>query len=160
MKKKAWKKVRLLALDFDGVMTDGKVTVREDGLESVTCSRRDSLGISMLKKIGVKVVVISKEKNPVVATRCKKLKIECFSGIDDKPTTLKTLLEREGLDPQHVCYVGDDVIDVECMKIVGIGVAVADAVRQAKEAADYVTTAKGGDHAVREVCDMILDAKR
>lgn len=156
----AWKDVLLLALDFDGVMTDGKVTVREDGLESVTCSRRDSLGISMLRKIGVTVVVISKERNPVVAMRCQKLKIECFSGIDDKPTILETLLAREGLDPRHACYVGDDVIDVECMKIVGIGVAVADAVRQAKEAADYVTTARGGDHAVREVCDLILDAKR
>jgi len=160
MKKKAWKKVQLLALDFDGVMTDGKVTVREDGLESVTCSRRDSLGISMLKKIGVKVMVISKEKNPVVAARCRKLDIECFSGVDDKPTLFKELMAREAIDPKRVCYVGDDVIDAECMKIAGIGVAVADAVRQAKEAADYVTSAKGGDHAVREVCDLILDAKR
>jgi YrbI family 3-deoxy-D-manno-octulosonate 8-phosphate phosphatase len=158
--KTAWKDIKLLALDFDGVMTDGKVIVREDGLESVICSRRDSLGISMLKKRGVKVVVISKEKNGVVAARCKKIDIECFSGIDDKPTILKELLAREGVDPQHVCYVGDDVIDVECMRLVGIGVAVADAVSEAKEAADHVTSAKGGDHAVREVCDLILAAKK
>jgi len=156
----AWKDVLLLALDFDGVMTDGTVYVSEDGKETVRCSRRDSLGISFLKKRGVKVVVISKEKNGVVAARCKKLDVECFSGVDDKPTLFKELLAREGIDPLRACYVGDDVIDVECMRIAGIGVAVADAVRQAREAADYVTAAKGGEHAVREVCDLICGDER
>jgi len=156
----AWKDVLLLALDFDGVLTDGTVYVSEDGKETVRCSRRDSLGISFVKKRGVKVIVISKEKNSVAAARCGKLGIECFSGVDDKPTLLKELLARESVDPMRACYVGDDVIDVECMRLVGIGVAVADAVRQAKEAADYVTSAKGGEHAVREVCDLICDDER
>ena len=158
--KPAWNDIKLLVLDFDGVMTDGFVYVDQDGRESVRCSRRDGLGIGFLKGRGVKAVVISKEKNGVVAARCGKLGIECFSGIDDKPALFKELLAREGVEPADACFMGDDVTDVECIRLAGVGVTVADGVPEAKEAADHVTRAKGGDHAVREICDLIIDAKR
>lgn len=152
----AWHDIKLLVLDFDGVLTDGYVYVDQNGLESVRCSRRDSLGIALLAERGVQTVVISKEKNPIVAARCSKLGIEGFSGIDDKPTLLKKLLGEKGIDAMKACYIGDDVTDAECISLVGIGVAVADAVPAAKDAADYVTHAQGGYHAVREVCDLIV----
>jgi len=153
--KPAWSDIKLLVLDFDGVMTDGFVYVDQEGRESVRCSRRDGLGLGFLAERGVKAVVISKEKNGVVAARCRKLGVECFSGIDDKPTLFKELLAREGVAPERVCFVGDDVTDVECLGLAGIGVTVADGVPAAKDAADHVTRAKGGDHAVREICDLI-----
>jgi YrbI family 3-deoxy-D-manno-octulosonate 8-phosphate phosphatase len=158
--KTEWKDITLLVSDFDGVMTDGLVLVDQDGKESVRCSRRDGLGVALLAEQGVNTIVISKERNGVVAARCAKLKIECYSGIDDKIQLLKKVLEEKGVEPQQACFIGDDVTDVDCIRHVGIGVAVADAMPAAREAADYVTQAKGGDHAVREVCDLIYHAKQ
>ena len=155
-----WKDVRFLVLDFDGTLTDGFVHVDQDGRESVRCSRRDSLGIAMLKERGIRTAVISKEKNGVVAARCAKLGVECHAGVDDKLTLLKRLLDDKGFDPARVCYVGDDVNDAACIRYVGFGVTVADGAKAAKAAARHVTRANGGDHAVREVCDLILDALR
>jgi len=157
--KPAWSDIKLLVLDFDGVLTDGFVYVDQDGRESVRCSRRDSLGIGMLKEKGVPTVVISKERNGVVAARCAKMEIECHSGVDGKLALLKGLLAEKGIDAAQVCYVGDDANDAECLRYAGIGVAVADALPPARDAADHVTRAKGGDHAVREVCDLILETK-
>jgi YrbI family 3-deoxy-D-manno-octulosonate 8-phosphate phosphatase len=157
--KPAWSDIKILVLDFDGVLTDGFVYVDQDGRESVRCSRRDSLGIGMLKEKGVPTVVISKEKNGVVAARCAKLGIECHSGIDDKLTVLKALLQEKGIDAAQACYVGDDANDAECLRFAGLGVAVADALPPAKAVADHITDAKGGDHAVREVCDHIYASR-
>lgn len=157
--KPAWSDIKLLVLDFDGVMTDGFVYVDQDGKESVRCSRRDGLGIGMLKEKGIETLVISKETNGVVAARCRKLGIEAHSGIDDKPTLLKKVLAEKGIEAAHACYMGDDVTDAECLRLAGIGVAPADAVPEAKDAADHVTRAKGGDHAVREICDLIYAAR-
>jgi N-acylneuraminate cytidylyltransferase len=153
-----WADVRILVLDFDGVLTDGFVTVDRDGRESVRCSRRDGLGIRMLASRGIETMVISKETDPVVAARCGKLGIACRSGVDDKLPVLKAVLEEKGVDPRQACYVGDDVNDLDCVRFAGIGVAVADAAAPVLAAAAYVTRAKGGDHAVREVCDLILAA--
>lgn len=153
-----WAAVRILVLDFDGVLTDAHVLVDQDGRESVRCSRRDSLGIAMLRARGIETAVISKETNAVVSARCRKLGVECRQGVDDKLPLLKTVLEEKGIDPREACYVGDDVNDLGCVRFVGIGVAVADAAAPLLEAAAYVTRARGGDHAVREVCDRILAA--
>lgn len=154
-----WKDIKLLVLDFDGVLTDGFVYVDQDGRESVRCSRRDSLSLARIAEQGVETIVISKERNDIVSARCRKLGIGCHSGIDDKLGMLKRILEEKGVDAARVCYVGDDVTDVDCIRHAGIGVAPADAVREARSAADYVTRAKGGDHAVREVCDLIIGGK-
>jgi YrbI family 3-deoxy-D-manno-octulosonate 8-phosphate phosphatase len=132
------------------------VYVAKDGRETVCCSRADGLGIECLKKQGIKVMVLSKEKNRVVEARCKKLKLKCIQGIDDKATMLKQILKEEDLSPLRVCYLGNDVNDTECVKFVYIGCAVRDSHPSLLRAADYVTKTSGGNGAVREVCDLIL----
>lgn len=153
-----WSNIELLLLDFDGVFTDGFVYVDQNGIESVRCSRRDSLGISRIQEKGVKVGVISREKNPVVLRRCEKIGIPAHTGILNKIETLKETIKKYGVEPNNVCYVGDDIIDIECMEFVGIGVAVADAMNEVKEIADYVAERKGGEHAIREICDNIYSS--
>lgn len=162
--KKKLKKIKLVALDFDGVLTyRGFVIFREDGKESVICSRRDSLGINMLQKNGIDVIVISKEINGVVAKRCEKMKIKCWSGVntgDNKLEILQSYIKERGFKVDEVCYGGDDVNDVPCLTWAGVGFTVADGHALSKKAAQLVTKAKGGDGAVREVCELILKSQK
>jgi len=148
--------VKLLVMDFDGVMTNNKVIMDENGKESVVCNRSDGMGVEMLLNKGIAAIVISKEVNKVVKARCEKLKIPCIHGVDDKISILKKELKNRGLQPEDVCYIGNDVNDIECMKYVGIGVAVNDAYPSVKKVADVVTKKNGGEGAVREVIDDIL----
>lgn len=150
-------KIKLLVCDFDGVMTDNKVIVREDGIESVICNRGDGLGIEMVKRKGVEVMVISKEKNRVVVARCEKLDIPVLSGINHKLKLLNKEIEKRNLTFDRICYIGNDVNDLECIKRVGIGVAVADSHKTLLDIADVITTFKGGEGAVREVCEWIIN---
>jgi len=149
--------IKLLALDFDGVLTNNKVIVDENGKESVICNRSDSLGVGLLQKQGMDVIVISKETNKVVKARCNKLKIFCVQGIDDKVSILKKEMQKRDLQPENVCFIGNDVNDIECIKYVGLGVAVNDAYSDVKKAAKVVTDKKGGEGAVREIIDKILE---
>lgn len=153
------KKIKLLVLDFDGVMTDNRVLVSEDGKEAVFCNRSDGFGIEMLKNKGIEVVVISKEKNKVVHTRCKKLKIECWQGINEKSKLFSKEIKKRNLELENVCFVGNDINDLECIQKAGIGVAVADSHQSILNAADYITNNKGGYGAVREICDLLLLSK-
>ncbi|MFA7707420.1 MAG: HAD hydrolase family protein [Candidatus Pacearchaeota archaeon] len=160
MKKLDFKKIKLLVLDFDGTLTDNRVLVNENGQESVFCSREDSLGLELLKnKTDVEVVVLSKEKNKVVQARCKKLKIGCFQGVDEKHDSFLRLIKEKKLDKSRVCFIGNDINDIECIKEAGIGVCVADSYPSVFRFADYVTKKQGGLGAVREVCSLILRAK-
>lgn len=156
LRKKDFKKVKLLVLDFDGVMTDNKVYVDEDGKELVCCSRSDGLGIENLKEAGVKIWVLSKERNKAVDARCKKLKIRCIQGIDDKLKTLRKILKDTDISPSQICYLGNDINDIECVKSAGFGCAVKDSHPSLLKVADFVTKNKGGDGAVREVSELIL----
>lgn len=149
-------RIKLLVLDFDGVMTDNKVYVDENGKETVCCSRQDGLGIENLKNSGVKILVISKEKNRVVSARCKKLRIKSIQGVEDKSKILKQLLKDLNIPPRQVCYLGNDITDIECVKLAGLGCAVRDSHPALLEVADYITINKGGNGAVREICDLIL----
>lgn len=151
-----WSKIKLVVSDFDGVMTDGFAYVDEGGKESVRVSRKDGLGIGMLKKKGIEFVVLSREKNGVVQARCKKLEIECFTGVESKLQNFISIVESKGFSFSEVCYIGDDIIDIECLKKAGIGVTVADAEKEIKKSANFVTKRAGGDHAVRELCDIII----
>ena len=153
---KKFQKIKLLVLDFDGVMTDNRVLVQEDGKEAVFCNRGDGLGIEILKKAGVEVLVISKEKNKVVLARCKKLKIKCLNNIDNKYNLFLKEVKKRNLKLETVCFVGNDVNDLQCIKNAGIGVAVADSHQSVLDIADYVTKKKGGEGVVREVADLIL----
>ena len=156
MLKKKFKKIKLLVLDFDGVMTNNRVLVSEDGRESVFCNRSDGLGIEMLQKKGVEVMVISTEKNKVVQARCKKLEIGCLNGIDNKRDVFLKEVKKRKLKLENVCFMGNDINDLECIKTTRIGVAVADAYKEVLKFADYITEKKGGEGAVREVADLIL----
>lgn len=150
--------IKLLALDFDGVLTDNRVLVDEDGKEAVFCSRGDGFGIEQLKKHGVDVIVISKEKNKVVKARCDKMHIECSHGVEDKLSQLKSEIKSRKIKMENVCFVGNDLNDIECIKASGFGVAVDDAHPEAKRAADYITRKRGSFGAVREITDMLCDA--
>jgi len=157
--KEKFKKIKLLVLDFNGVMTDNRVLLSENGKESVFFNRGDGLGIEMLKKKRIDVIVISKEKNKIVKTRCKKLKIKCLQGIENKYKLLQKEIKKRGLKINNICFVGNDLPDIECIKGAGIGVSVNDSYESVLRIADYITEKKGGEGAVREVADLILKNK-
>ena len=152
-------KIDLIVFDFDGVMTDNRVWVDQNGREMVAASRGDGTGLAMLRKAGVKAMVLSTEVNPVVAARCSKLKLPVVQGVEDKYTQLKALFEKHEIDASKVVYLGNDVNDVPCFPLVGCAVVVADAELAAKRQADLVLTRRGGYGAVRELCDLILQQK-
>lgn len=151
------KNVRLIVLDFDGVMTDDLVTVDENGTESVRCSRSDGLGIRLVKEAGIAVVVISSETNRVVAARCKKLGIDFVQGTLQKTEKLREYCQEKKIDSADAVYVGNDVNDISCFPVVGCALVPSDAHEKALAAADIVLTRTGGHGAVREACDRILD---
>lgn len=153
---KALGQIQLLVLDFDGVLTDNRVFVSQDGSESVWCHRGDGQGILMLKEQGIPVVVISQEANPVVEARCRKLAIPVYQGGMDKVQVLHLVVEEYGVSIEKVAYVGNDANDLGCMKSVGVSIAVADAADEVKAHADIITQARGGYGAVRDVIDCIM----
>jgi N-acylneuraminate cytidylyltransferase len=144
-------------MDFDGVFTDNRALVFEDGREAVFVSRGDGMGISLLRNINFPMIVISTEKNQVVAARCKKLQIEYIQAVDDKLPVLRNWASNLGIDLTEIAYVGNDINDVECMEAVGVAIAPADAHELALGVATIVLSASGGQGAVREVADMIID---
>lgn len=148
--------VKAVVFDFDGVFTDNKVIVQQNGEEAIVCDRGDGMGISKLRKLGIDMWVISKEQNPVLKSRCEKLKIPCIHGVDDKWTLLRKQLHERSYRPEEVVYVGNDVNDIECILHVGCGVAVADSHPDVLKVSDLILTKNGGNGAIRELCDMIL----
>lgn len=150
------RRIDAVVFDFDGVMTDNRVYVSQEGIESVVCSRGDGMGISLLRRAGVPMLVLSSETNPVVLARCQKLQLPAIGGAGDKLPLLKDWLRRNQARIEHTVYVGNDVNDLDCLHHVGCGVAVADAAPEAKRAADIVLSNRGGQGAVRELCDLLL----
>jgi N-acylneuraminate cytidylyltransferase len=148
--------VTALVLDFDGVLTDNTVLTSQDGTEAVGGNRSDGLGIEMLRNAGIRVAVLSKERNPVVAARCRKLGVECVQGLDDKQAALKQYLAEHAIDPGEVVFIGNDANDADCLALVACGAIVADAHPSVHAVADVVLTRAGGDGAVREMADLIL----
>ena len=151
------KKIDAVLFDFDGVMTDDTVITDENGKESVRCSREDGMGISLLKRKGIKVAVLSTEKNPVVLVRCKKLNIECFYKLgNNKIDSMKNYLEDNKISPDNVIFMGNDVNDVECLEFAGFAVVPQNAKEEAKKVADLIINKNGGQGAVRELCNLII----
>lgn len=145
-----------IVFDFDGVFTDDRVLVDEHGTEAVSCSRRDGMGVEILRKMGLPMIVLSKERNPVVARRCEKLQLEYKQAQENKVGVLRAWIMDRGLDTEHVIYVGNDVNDLECMSEVGFSVAPADAHPTVLVGASLVLQSKGGKGAIRELADLIL----
>ena len=151
--------VRLVLLDFDGVLTDNRVIVSESGEESVVCSRADGIGIARLRSLGIPCCVVSSEENAVVERRCEKLGVRCFRGVKSKVEVAAALGAELGVPPGEMLFVGNDVNDLDLLEFVGIGVAVADAVPEVLQAAGLVLESRGGFGAVREICDLVSVSK-
>lgn len=150
--------LKLVVFDFDGVFTDNAVIVSEEGVESVRCHRSDGLGLSRLRKCGVETMILSSEPNPVVLARAKKLKIEARHGIEAKGLALEEEKEKRALSWDQIAFVGNDINDAPCLKLVGYPVVVADAYDEVLPLAKHVLERKGGEGAVREICDLIWNA--
>ncbi|MET9447886.1 N-acylneuraminate cytidylyltransferase [Streptomyces cinerochromogenes] len=152
----AYDDIDAVVLDFDGTQTDDRVLIDSDGREFVAVHRGDGLGIAALRRSGLKLLVLSTEQNPVVAARARKLQIPVLHGIDRKDLALKQWCEEQGIAPERVLYVGNDVNDLPCFALVGWPVAVASAHDVVRGAARAVTTVPGGDGAIREIASWIL----
>jgi 3-deoxy-D-manno-octulosonate 8-phosphate phosphatase (KDO 8-P phosphatase) len=149
--------IQLLVLDVDGVLTDGTIVLSGDGSESKAFSALDGHGIRMWKRAGLKVAFLSGRMSEPTKYRAEQLEVDhCLQGCLDKLPTLEKLLQQLGLLPSQVAYIGDDIMDLPVMRHVGLGVAVANAVDDVKQQADYVTTRPGGSGAVREAIEYIL----
>jgi 3-deoxy-D-manno-octulosonate 8-phosphate phosphatase (KDO 8-P phosphatase) len=154
------RRVRLLILDVDGVMTDGRIIIDDAGLESKHFDVKDGHGLKILMRYNIDVVLLTGRRSRVVDHRAADLGItEVYQGIRNKLEAFVGILERRKLTPEETAYVGDDVVDIPLLKRVGFAVAVPDAVQEVRHVADYVTNRPGGRGAVREVCEMILKAQ-
>ncbi len=151
-------KIELLVSDFDGVMTDNRVLVDQNGIEAVFCNRGDGLAIGMLKKIGLDVLVLSTETNSVVTARCTKIGIECIQGSEDKLQALNQLSDQRQIPPDKIAFIGNDINDQACLEWVGIPIVPSDAAPAVKEIAFLVTKTKGGYGVLREIADWIVSA--
>lgn len=149
--------IKLLLLDVDGVMTDGRITYDNNGGELKSFDVKDGHGLKLLQRAGIEIGIITGRQSAVVARRAAELGIELvYQGVKDKLVPFHEILEKLRISPEEVAYVGDDVVDLPVMRRVGFAVTVADAVEDVKPFADLVTTRDGGRGAVREVCDFLL----
>jgi len=149
--------IELLVLDVDGVLTDGTIVIDADGRESKFFNLLDGHGIRMWRKAGLKVAFLSGRSSEPTKYRAEQLEIDyCIQDCLDKLPVIEKLLEQLGLSANKIAYIGDDLLDLPVIRYAGFGVAVANAVDEVKQYADYVTTRRGGNGAVREVIEYIL----
>ncbi|NOS87610.1 MAG: 3-deoxy-manno-octulosonate-8-phosphatase KdsC [Methylococcaceae bacterium] len=154
------KKLKLLILDVDGVLTDGRLFFDHEGKEYKAFHARDGHGIKLLRQTGVEVAVISGRQSSTVALRMKSLGVEhVYQGHEDKRAALDDILATLGIPPEQAAHVGDDLLDLPIMVRVGLAIAVQDAVSEVKQRAHAYTSLPGGNGAVREVCDFIMQAQ-
>jgi 3-deoxy-D-manno-octulosonate 8-phosphate phosphatase (KDO 8-P phosphatase) len=153
-------KIRMLVLDVDGVLTDGKLYFDHLGNEIKAFNTRDGLGMKALQRCGIEVAVITGRKSEAVAQRMAQLAVQhVYQGREDKLSAFLHLLEATKLEADEVCFAGDDWIDIPVLLRVGLAVSVADAESEVKNHAHWITSRKGGDGAVREICNLILEAQ-
>ncbi len=152
-------KIELVICDFDGVITDNRVWVDQDGTEMVAAYRSDSVRVKELRAIGIDVMILSSEPNRVVEARARKMGVEAIHGIalHDKGRVMREVLQQKNIQAENVIFIGNDINDLPCFEVAGWSVAVADAFPDVIRAADYVLRKPGGHGALREVCDLILN---
>jgi 3-deoxy-D-manno-octulosonate 8-phosphate phosphatase (KDO 8-P phosphatase) len=154
------RKIRLVAMDVDGVLTDAGMYYTESGDELKKFNTRDGMGVALVREAGLTTAILTRESTRLVERRGAKLRIDhIFVGVTDKLTCMRTLLGELGLTLEQVAYIGDDVNDYELLCHVGLAAAVRDASRLPKSVAHIITEAKGGEGAVRELCEIILEAQ-
>ena len=151
-------KIDLVICDFDGVITDNRVWVDQDGRESVAAYRSDSIRIRELREHGIEVLILSSEPNRVVEARAKKMGVEAIHGIgiQEKGRVMREVLAQKNIQAENVIFVGNDLNDLPCFEVAGWSVAVADAYPEVIRAADFVLSKAGGHGALRELCDLLL----
>ncbi|MBC7797224.1 MAG: HAD-IIIA family hydrolase [Pyrinomonadaceae bacterium] len=158
--KKRASKIKLLLMDCDGVLTDGKITLLPNGDEQKTFNVRDGLGIVSLHKAGIQTGIISGRSSSVVERRAKELGIKFLQqGHHHKTAAFEQILREAEMTAEQTAYVGDDFVDIPILKLVGLAIAVNDAVDEVKENGHYITKTTGGNGAVREICDLILKSQ-
>lgn len=154
------KTIRLLVLDVDGVMTDGKIIMNDMGREIKNFDVKDGHGIKILMRCGIDVILLTGRRSAVVEHRAKDIGIEeVYQGIYNKLEKFEEILQNKSFNYENIAFVGDDIVDIPLLKRVGFSVAVADATEDVKKCVDYITKKAGGDGAVREVCELILQAQ-
>ena len=141
-------------MDFDGVLTNNKVLLNEHGEEFVSCSRGDGLAFDALRKLKVKTIILSTEKNKVITSRANKLQVECIQGIENKKNKLMALIQKYKLDRDEVIFVGNDINDISAMSLCGLTFCPSDSHEQVKNIAEVVLRTKGGEGVVREILEM------
>jgi 3-deoxy-D-manno-octulosonate 8-phosphate phosphatase (KDO 8-P phosphatase) len=153
--------LKLLVLDVDGVLTSGDLYLIGEDLEAKRYNFHDGLGIALLRSAGIKIALMSDRSTPPLYRRAKELNVDDVAPVvgGDKETSLNQLLEKMGLSPAQAGYMGDDLRDVPPMKLVGVPIAVANARPEVKAASVHVTAAAGGDGAVREAAEWLLDLR-
>jgi len=151
------KKIKLIVYDFDGVMTDNKVYIDQNGNEMVQVSRADGLGVSEIIKLGIQQIIMSTEVNPVVTQRAIKLKIPCLQGLENKKDALLDYSRKNDIDLKNVAYVGNDINDKGAMAIAGFSFCPNDSHESIKEIADHILPRNGGDGVIRELLDLIKE---
>ena len=158
--KKAAAALELIVFDVDGVFTDGRIWIDSSGVESKAFHVRDGHGIKLLLHYGIQVAILSGRTSPAVDVRMRELGVQdVLQGHIDKRTAFSELIKSKSIPSDQVAYVGDDIVDVQAMQIAALSFAVADAHEWVQQHADIVTQNAGGQGAVREICELILDAK-
>jgi YrbI family 3-deoxy-D-manno-octulosonate 8-phosphate phosphatase len=157
--KMCWNNIKLIVSDFDGVMTDNRVMVDEDGRESVVVSRADGQAVHLLRSMGIELVIMSTETNGVVGQRAKKLGVECVQSVSDKADCLRQYCDEKQISMKHIAYVGNDVNDYGALQLAGTKIVPQDAYDEVKKIADYVTETKGGYGVIREIAEIIRNSK-
>jgi 3-deoxy-D-manno-octulosonate 8-phosphate phosphatase (KDO 8-P phosphatase) len=153
-------RIKLLILDVDGVMTDGRIIMNDLGQEIKYFNVKDGHGLRLLLRAGIHVAIITGRESKTVAHRASDLGIrDVYQGVEDKKSVCEKLLYEKGLLNDEVCCIGDDLPDIPMFECVGFPIAVADATKETRESALYVTRNSGGNGAVREVCELILKAR-
>lgn len=158
--KARFKKIKLIVFDVDGVLTDGSLTIGDDGQEYKTFYAQDGFGMKLLKNSGVQMAIITGRTSDVVMKRAESTGIaHVYQGVEDKLTVYEALLAKLNLAPHEIAFMGDDVVDMPPMLRSGLAIAVPAAPQSVKQRAHYVTKKEGGKGAVREVCELLMDAQ-
>lgn len=154
------KKIKLLLLDVDGVMTDNRLIYGDDGQEYKAFYTRDGHGMVMLQKSGIDIGIITGRESPLVANRMRDLKVKhLYQGVPDKLPTFLELVNKLSLKMSEIAYVGDDILDLPILTRVGLSVTPADGDQEVKSRVDYISQYRGGQGCVREVCEILMKAQ-
>jgi 3-deoxy-D-manno-octulosonate 8-phosphate phosphatase (KDO 8-P phosphatase) len=154
------KKIKLLLLDVDGVLTDGSIVYNYQGQESKQFNVKDGYGMKLLMSAGIELGIVTGRRSEALTHRCNDLGIRLiFDGISDKSSVLEEIQQHTGISADSIAFVGDDIPDLALMRRIGVSIAVADAHENVRANADWVTSAPGGAGAVREVCEAILKSQ-